>query len=110
MNSPKRNRRAALVGKIARLPLSIREEINRRLLDGEAGHKVLAWVNAQPEAIERLRDFPGARPLISHQNLSEWRKSGYRNFLELRERAESMLAVAKALPGKSACPPGFAEN
>ena len=36
-------------GKIARLPLEIREQLNRRLDDGEQGQPDLDWLNALPE-------------------------------------------------------------
>ena len=60
------------VGKIARLPRLIREQLNRRLEDGEPGVEALAWLNALPEVLTVLeKDFAG-RP-ISVQNLSEWK-------------------------------------
>src|SRR5712692_3098289 len=36
-------------GKIARLPLAIREQLNRRLQDGEIGKELVVWLNAAPE-------------------------------------------------------------
>jgi hypothetical protein len=36
-------------GKIARLPLAVRQELNRRLDDGEQGKNLVAWLNALPE-------------------------------------------------------------
>jgi hypothetical protein len=36
------------VGKIARLPEEIREQLNRRLADGEAGSVVLPWLEGLP--------------------------------------------------------------
>ena len=45
-------------GKIARLPRDIREELNRRLQDGELGGPLLAWLNALPEVTQALaKDF-----------------------------------------------------
>ncbi len=35
-------------GKIARLPLAIRLELNRRLDEGEQGKKLVAWLNGLP--------------------------------------------------------------
>ena len=60
-------------GKIARLPRTIREELNRRLRDGESGTKLLAWLNALPE-VQCI--------------VSEWRKGGYREWLQTQEAAE----------------------
>src|SRR5438094_278684 len=36
-------------GKIARLPHTIREQLNRRLQDGELGKPILQWLNSLPE-------------------------------------------------------------
>lgn len=71
-------------GKIARIPLAIREQLNNRLLDGDQGRKLVTWLNSLPEVREVLdREFAG-KP-VRPQNLSEWRKGGYRDWLHLRE-------------------------
>ena len=71
-------------GKIARLPLAIRDELNRRLADSEPGGSLLPWLNSLPAARTVLEcQFGGAA--ITKQNLSEWRKGG---FLEWRARQE----------------------
>ena len=36
-------------GKIVRLPREVRQQLNRRLQDGEQGKKLVAWLNALPE-------------------------------------------------------------
>ena len=79
-------------GKIARLPRDLREELNRRLQDGEPGGPLLAWLNALPAVLAVLaRDFGGC--VISKQNLSEWRAGG---FVEWQARQET-LAQAREL-------------
>jgi hypothetical protein len=83
----RRNPTNVLRGKVARLPLALRDELNRRLLDGQTGTEVLDWINAEPVTIERMKALHGGRK-ISHQNLSEWRKRGYANFLRQRQPAE----------------------
>jgi hypothetical protein len=45
----------ARVGKIARLPLDTREELNRRLANGELGGSLLRWLNGRSAAWERER-------------------------------------------------------
>jgi hypothetical protein len=40
----------ARVGKIARLPLEAREELNRRLVNDELGGSLLRWLNELPAA------------------------------------------------------------
>lgn len=73
-------------GKIARLPRDIREELNRRLQDGEPGGPLLAWLNALPAVQAVLaREFGGCA--ISKQNLCEWRGGG---FVEWQARQETL--------------------
>jgi hypothetical protein len=72
-------------GKIARLPRRIREQLNRRLDDGEQGAPLVEWLNRLPEVnLVVQRDFNN-RP-ITEQNLSEWRQGG---FLEWQKQQES---------------------
>ncbi len=66
----------ARTGKIARLPLAIREEINRRLLEGQAASKILPWLNGLEEVKAILEeDFEGLH--VSDKNLSDWRNGGF---------------------------------
>jgi hypothetical protein len=72
-------------GKIARLPQLIREQLNRRLDDGEPGGGLLEWLNALPAVQAVLAaEFGGSR--INAQNLSNWRKGGYQHWLKQQER------------------------
>jgi hypothetical protein len=69
----------ALQGKIARLPDEIREQLNQRLFNGEGGPQVLPWLNELPIVKQILvSQFDGVA--ISDQNLSNWRKSGYKRW------------------------------
>ena len=43
-------------GKIARLPRAIRDELNRRLDDGEPGVQLVNWLNGVPEVRDILRN------------------------------------------------------
>ncbi len=63
-------------GKIARLPRPIRDELNRRLEDGEPGVKLVEWLNGLPEVIQVLDAEFGGRA-ISDANLSEWKNGGF---------------------------------
>jgi len=65
----------ARTGKIARLPPSIFEEFNERLLANPVGNEILDWVNALPEVKERLEKLFKGEP-ISAANLSVWREEG----------------------------------
>jgi hypothetical protein len=85
----------ARVGKIARLPAELREEVCRRLHDGQTAAAVLGWLHAQPAAVDMLaRDF-GGEP-VSPQNLSEWRAGGFQDWLANRERVDRIRALADA--------------
>jgi hypothetical protein len=74
-------------GKIARLPRDIRNQLNRRLDDGEPGVQLVTWLNSLPEAQAVLKAEFAERP-ISEQNLSEWKTGGYRQWLDQQEAKE----------------------
>ena len=63
-------------GKIARLPAAIREELNRRLLDGEQGKQLVEWLNGLPQAQAVMQAHFQGHP-ISEKNLSEWKTGGF---------------------------------
>ncbi len=93
-------------GKIARLPREIREELNRRLQDGEAGGPVLTWLNAQPAVRAALARQFGGRP-VSKQNLCEWRAGGFAEWQgrqetldQARELAAEAHEIAAATEGR----------
>jgi hypothetical protein len=67
------------IGKIARLPQPVREQVNRRLQDGENGRDLLAWLNSVDEVKTVLaQGFEGHE--ITDSNLSDWRLGGYRDW------------------------------
>jgi hypothetical protein len=74
-------------GKIARLPLAVRQELNRRLDDGEQGKKLVAWLNALPEVQAIVAAEFGGK-VIREQNLSEWKQGGYRDWVAQQEALE----------------------
>ena len=76
-------------GKIARLPRSIREQLNRQLQDGEPGTRLVEWLNAMPGVQSVLAAEFGGRP-INEQNLSEWRLGGYREW-ERHEESRDLV-------------------
>jgi hypothetical protein len=94
-------------GKIARLPLHIRNELNRRLCEGEPGVKLVDWLNGEV-TVWLGNDFEGRPIRITEQNLSEWRQGGYQDWLRHEEAREFMQDLAeqageldKAADGKS---------
>jgi hypothetical protein len=72
------------IGKIARLPRKIREELNVRLDNGEVGRALVAWLNGLPAAQAVLAAKFGGRP-INAQNLSDWKKGGYEDWRRHQE-------------------------
>src|SRR6185503_19452644 len=74
-------------GKIARLPKAVREELNRRLSDGEPGTDLVAWLNSLPEVQRVVTAEFGGRP-VREQNLSEWKQGGYQDWSRQQEALE----------------------
>lgn len=75
-------------GKIDSFPHAIREEVCRRLHDGQVGREILAWLHSQEDVLRVLDEQWEEQP-VSQQNLSEFRNSanGYAGWLERRDRA-----------------------
>jgi len=71
-------------GKIARLPGRIRDQLNRRLHDGEPAKHLAAWLNTLPEVQAIMATVFAGKP-IRPQNLSEWNQGGYRDWLLQQE-------------------------
>jgi hypothetical protein len=91
------------LGKIARLPRELREELNARLHHGEEGKELVAWLNWPPGAQAVLAAKFCGRP-ISPQNLSEWKKGGYEDWLrhqENRAYASMLTEMAQDLEEKA---------
>ena len=77
------------IGKIARLSHDIREQLNRRLRDGESGPDILHWVNDLPQCRQMLTQKFGGRP-IDEGNLYEWRHGGYEEWLWNEDRRDRL--------------------
>ncbi len=71
-------------GKIARLPKSIRDDLGRRIENGEQGKDVVEWLNGLPAVQDVLKEHFGGRP-INEQNLSEWKQGGHPEWLRQEE-------------------------
>jgi len=72
-------------GKIARLPQAIREQLNRRLDDGEQARRLVGWINSMPEAQAVFKSDFGGRA-VNEQNLSGWKQGGFRDWQKQQER------------------------
>jgi hypothetical protein len=95
------------VGKIARLPKWIREELNTRLENGEQGNTLLEWLNGSPEVKDVLAEQFDGSP-ISENNLSAWKQGGHQDWLksaaacdlvrDLAERSRDLDEAARETP------------
>jgi hypothetical protein len=72
------------IGKIARLPYAIREQLNQRLLDGQPSSVILPWLNALP-AVQKILAAKFASAPVNTQNLSNWRAIGFQRWLQARQ-------------------------
>jgi len=72
------------VGKIGRLPQSIRDKLGHRIEDGKLGKELVKWLNGLPDVKRILKDYFGERP-ITEQNLSEWKQGGHQDWLRHQE-------------------------
>lgn len=95
----------ARTGKIARLPLAVREELNARLRDNESGQIILEWVNGLDVTKEILKRHFAGEP-ISDANLSVWRGGGFAEWLKEQDDVEKIhrlheasVRIAKAAGG-----------
>ena len=74
-------------GKIARLPETIREQVNRRLANHESSTPLLKWLNALPEVQAVLaQEFGGE--VINRVNIRNWRQGGHAEWRRHREARE----------------------
>lgn len=80
-------------GKIARLAYEEREELNRRLRDGQSAAQINRWLVSQ-----KIVGAP-----FSDQNITNWRKGGYQDWLreqahldKVREKSESLRRKIEA--------------
>src|SRR5271166_2755470 len=80
-------------GKIARLPQGTREQLNRRLQNGEVGKALVEWLNALPEVRAIVASEFGGNA-VTGQNLSEWKKGGYHDWLMQQESVEVARQLA----------------
>jgi hypothetical protein len=80
-------------GKIARLPKAVRDELNRRLSDGEPGNQLVAWLNGLPEVQSVVVSEFGGRT-VREQNLSEWKQGGYQDWLRQQEALELVRSLS----------------
>lgn len=79
--------------KIGRLSFAIRNELNERIRDGAGGSEILAWLNGLPATRKILRELKSGE--INAQNLTDWRSSGYKDWLEDQSQADRIRRLAE---------------
>lgn len=78
--------------KIGSLPWALRNEINHMIRDGRTGTEVLAYINRSPEWITIKRATKQAD--VNPQNLTDWRNSGYADWLAEQAKTEHIRQLA----------------
>ncbi|HEY5913466.1 MAG TPA: hypothetical protein VJA21_23000 [Verrucomicrobiae bacterium] len=68
-----------MLGKISSLPHAIREQVNLRLADHQAGDALAQWLNSLPEVQAVLKEKFAAEP-INKDNVSEYRTHSFRRW------------------------------
>ena len=93
--------------KIGRLPFAVRNELNERIRDGAQGSDLLDWINGLKETKKVLREMES--DAVNAQNLTDWRSSGYKDWLDdqadadrFRRLAEVSHTLATAAGGSAA--------
>src|SRR5438552_1450443 len=66
-------------GKIASLTTEIREQLNLRLGEGQAGVELAEWLNSLPPVQQLIAAAFEGFP-ITPQNVSEWKQGGFRDW------------------------------
>ena len=82
------------IGKIGRLSKERREELGERMEDGQTGKELAEWLNSLPEVQALLKAKFGGRP-VNEQNVSNWRLSGHKDWLRLREARARVLRLVE---------------
>jgi hypothetical protein len=86
------------VGKIGRLPKSIRDDLGRRIEDGEPGKESVKWLNGEPRVQEILKEQFGGRA-VTEQNLSEWKQGGHPEWLRHQKACEKLRWLTERAEG-----------
>lgn len=73
--------------KIGRLPWAVRNDLCERIRDGAPSSELLEWVNKQPVL--------KGKPQINAQNITDWRGTGYADWLKASERSEHLRKYAE---------------
>jgi len=77
------------------------------LLDGATGSDLVVWLNKLPDVKRTLKDL--GEKAVNAQNITDWRSTGYKDWMTQRERAqhvrdyaETSMYIAEAAGGDPA--------
>jgi len=88
-------------GKIARLPVAIRRQLNLRLENGEPGASLLCWLNGLPE-VQAIQAAHFGGQVITENNLTRWKQGGYKDWLEEQRALQAAATVLEQADGLKA--------
>ncbi len=95
--------------KLTRLPRAIREQLNRRLDNGEPTAKTLEWLNSLPEVKALVAAEFAGKP-ISKSNLSKYKKTVLRKWQIRQTAIEFALTETDTAPGQDPLPASMTEK
>ena len=75
-------------GKIARLPMALRQKVNLMLQDNVPGTKIAAWLSREHAAELKAAGIEE----ITCLNISWWRRKGHQKWVQQQQRLEDMRA------------------
>jgi hypothetical protein len=95
MNEPHPNTYCiARDARIARLPESIREQVNRRLEKGEPGQQIADWLNTVAEVTALMAAEFDGQP-VTEANVVSWELGAYRHWEEQQEALEAAVQLGE---------------
>jgi hypothetical protein len=97
-------------GKIARLPLAVRQELNQRLQDGQKATQLVPWLNGLPEVQAVLAAEFNGKP-VAPCNLSRWKNGGYESWEDEQNTREAAAALfEESAPLQEAAKNGLSQH
>jgi protein-tyrosine-phosphatase len=80
------------VGKIARLPKEVRDEVNRRIEEGHEAKQIILWLNSL-EDVKRIMAKMFGGEEVTDSNLSNWKSGGYKDWVNHKTTLEAILVM-----------------
>jgi hypothetical protein len=70
------------------------QQLNQRLADGEAGNRLVEWLNSIPAVMKVMAEQFDSRP-INENNVSEWRQGGFEEWLTLQASLDETRVISE---------------